>query len=437
MRILVDGFNLSLERGTGIATYARNLTYNLKDLGHTVDVLYGHMLAPPKYPAAREMDFFDPDGQQRRRRRFDHLKFLATFWRTRVARPVPHTNLVIESEFRSRMPRYDRLLNATNLFNGANLAYRLLGMKTRVSPSSEPPDIAHWTCPLPIYMPGVKNIYTVHDLIPMRLPFTTLDHNQRFVRMVEWIAKTADHIVTVSETSKRDIVNLLGVPEEKVSTTYQSVEIPARYLDKAPDVVASEVKGIFGLDYKGYYLFFGAIEPKKNVGRLIQGYLASGVEEPLVVLGGDAWLADKELSLLAGDYLDHLRSLVTVGDITQTRRKVRRFSYAPFPILISLIKGAKAVVAPSLYEGFGLPALESMLCGTPVITTKEGASSEIVDDAALLVDPYDPNDIRDAILAMNNNPELSAELVQRGRRRAELFSAERYRLKLAELYARL
>jgi hypothetical protein len=271
-------------------------------------------------------------------------------------------------------------------------------------------------------MPGVKNIYTVHDLIPMRLPFTTLDHNQRFVRMVEWIAKTADHIVTVSETSKRDIVNLLGVPEEKVSTTYQSVEIPARYLDKAPDVVASEVKGIFGLDYKGYYLFFGAIEPKKNVGRLIQGYLASGVEEPLVVLGGDAWLADKELSLLAGDYLDHLRSLVTVGDITQTRRKVRRFSYAPFPILISLIKGAKAVVAPSLYEGFGLPALESMLCGTPVITTKEGASSEIVDDAALLVDPYDPNDIRDAILAMNNNPELSAELVQRGRRRAKLFS---------------
>lgn len=439
MRILVDGYNLSLEKGTGIATYARNLTYNLKHLGHEVDVLYGYKLPGLKFSSAREMAFFDPESQvvQKWQGRLSQLRFLATAWRNRVAATIPHTGLVIDTGFKSRLPRFDRLLNVDNIFSGATIAHRYFGVSSTVVVKRQLPDIAHWTYPLPVRIKDTKNIYTIHDLIPMRLPYTTLDDNRRFVQMVEWIAATADHIVTVSETSKRDIINLLGVPETKVTNTYQSVELPEAYRDKPADIVANEIKGIFGLDYKEYFLFFGAIEPKKNLGRLIEGYLAAEIETPLVVIGEEAWMAKKELSLLEGDHVDHLSSLVRFGDITQMKRKIRRFKYAPFPVLISLIKGAKAVVVPSLYEGFGLPALESMLCGTPVITTKEGASPEIVGDGAILVDPYNPSEIREAVLALHQNPELAGDMVFRGKRRAAFFSSERYRQNLTELYLRL
>lgn len=438
-RILVDGYNLSLEKGTGIATYARNLTFAVKEIGHTVDVLYGLRLPPPKYAAAREMTFFDPAGRSPPRwvDNYERMLFAATCWTSRLARPVPRTGLVIETNFRARMPRFDGLFNIDGLYAKASGLHRYLGLPTTVRFDGSGPDVAHWTCPLPIRAKGAKNIYTIHDLVPMRLPFTTLDVNQRFVRLMQWIAATADHIVTISETSKRDIVNLLGVPEEKITNTYQAVDIPQAYLDKPQDVVADEVKGMFGLDHKGYFLFFGAIEPKKNLGRLIQGYLASGLKQPLVIVGEEAWLSDQELRFLAGDHVDHLSRLVRLGEVTQMRRDIRRFGYAPFPVLISLIRGAIAVAAPSLYEGFGLPALEAMLCGTPVITSSEGASPEIAGDAALLVDPYDPSQIRDALRAIAGNAERAGDLIEKGRRRAAFFSKEKYQADLAKLYAKL
>ncbi|MBN9070757.1 MAG: glycosyltransferase [Rhizobiales bacterium] len=435
---MVDGLNLSLEKGTGIATYARNLTFALKDLGHEVDMLYGLRLPSPKHQAAREMTFFDPAGRQPCWiDHYERTRFAATWWRARTAKPVPRTGMVIETNFRSRMPRFDRLFNVDGLYTNAAGLHRYLGLTTTVQFGGIGPDVAHWTCPLPIRAKGMRNIYTIHDLVPMRLPFTTLDINYRFVQLVEQIAATADHIVTISETSKRDIINLLGVPEEKVTNTYQAVYIPDAYLQKPQNLVADEVKGMFGLDYKRYILFFGAIEPKKNLGRLIQGYMASGLEEPLVIVGEEAWLAAPELRFLLGDHGDHLSRLVQSGDTTRVQRDVRRFGYAPFPVLVSLIRGAAAVAAPSLYEGFGLPALEAMLCGTPVITSKEGASPEIAGDGALLVDPYDPSDIRDALRAAVHNRELAGDLMEKGKRRAAYFSQERYRESLAALYAKL
>ena len=438
-RILVDGYNLALEKGTGIATYARNLTFALKDIGHTVDMLYGMRLPHPKHPAAREMAFFDPASgfPPPWVNHYERTRFAATWWRSRLAEPVPRTGFVIDTNFRARLPYFDSLFNVDGLYAKANGLQRYLGLPTTVRFAGPSPDIAHWTCPLPIRAKRTKNIYTIHDLVPMRLPFTTLDNNRRFVQLMEWIAATADHIVTISETSKRDIVNLLGVAEEKVTNTYQAVDIPDAYLHKPQDIVVDELKGMFGLDYKGYILFFGAIEPKKNLGRLIQGYLASGIEQPLVVVGEEAWLSKPELRFLDGNHKDHLSRLVQSGDTTRMQRDIRHFGYAPFPALISLIRGATAVAAPSLYEGFGLPALEAMLCGTPVITSKEGASAEIAGDGALLVDPYDPSDIRNALRTVVNNSELSADLAEKGRRRAAAFSKEKYQASLTELYAKL
>src|SRR5690606_26891399 len=147
---------------------------------------------------------------------------------------------------------------------------------SRVFPSRKP-DLVHWTYPLPRRVPGVPNVYTLHDLVPLRLPYTTLDKKPRYLKLLQWICRTAAHIVTVSENSKRDIVEILGVDPNKVTNTYETAHIPDEHRLKPEELVRDEVEGTFGLTYKEYFLFFGSIEPKKNIGRMIAGYLQSGV----------------------------------------------------------------------------------------------------------------------------------------------------------------
>jgi glycosyltransferase involved in cell wall biosynthesis len=117
--------------------------------------------------------------------------------------------------------------------------------------------------------------------------------------------------------------------------------------------------------------------------------------------------------------------------------RVRRYDYLPFRLLVSLIRGARATLLPSLYEGFGLPVLESMLLGTPVISSTEGALPEIAGDAALLVDPYDALALRRAIMAIDADADLRRELSDRGLRQAEKFSPQAYAHRLEDLYRKL
>ncbi len=133
-----------------------------------------------------------------------------------------------------------------------------------------------------------------------------------------------------------------------------------------------------------------------------------------MLLGKTAWKAGEELRFLnegSNRYLEQLDNL------TFTRDRVRRFDYAPFPLLVSLIRGAKALVFPSLYEGFGLPVLEAMSLGTPVITSNTASIPEVAGDAALLVDPYDPRAIADAIKTISTDAALRETLSARGGRR--------------------
>jgi glycosyltransferase involved in cell wall biosynthesis len=246
------------------------------------------------------------------------------------------------------------------------------------------------------------------------------------------IAKKADHIVTVSENSKQDIMKYLGVEEARVTNTYQAVDIPEVYRTRPLDVVAQDIGGIFGLGLRNYFLFYGALEPKKNVGRLIQAYLAANVDMPLVVISGASWAAEREGRLLeqmiSDDDREHKERL---------RRKIRRYDYLSFPLLMSLVRGARAVLFPSLYEGFGLPVLEAMSLGTPVITATESSLPEIGGDAVLQVNPYDTDAIRKAIVAVASDDGLCAELSQRGLVQAEKFSPAIYRQRLTALYASL
>jgi glycosyltransferase involved in cell wall biosynthesis len=434
-RLFIDGHNLALDQGTGVATYARNLSFALGRLGFGVGVLYGTRPTHSVDPLIREIAFFDervgeaPQWIEVLRRA--HRMVTAPFGERAVR--VPITGQVIATTFRDRLPHFDEIWNAQHLFQQAHAYFRVAkGPLTVRMPKR--PDLMHWTYPLPVHMPRVQNIYTLHDLVPLRLPYTTLDHKRRYFRLARHIARRAAHIVTVSENSRRDIINLLGVPEERVTNTWQSVEIPRRLAEAPMQSVRAEVAGSFGLEAGRYWLFFGAIEPKKNVGRMIQAFLASGAEGPLVIVGKKAWKSEGELKLL---FDDHVRFLVQEGQEIRRRHKVMLLDYAPFRLLVSLIRGARAVLFPSLYEGFGLPALEAMLLGTPVVTSNTSSMPEVVGDAAISVDPYDVSALVRAIQAVDGDAELRARLAAAGPRRAAQFSPERYAARLEALYGRL
>ncbi|NMJ41606.1 glycosyltransferase family 4 protein [Roseomonas sp. JC162] len=436
-RIFIDGYNLALEQGTGVATYARNLSFALRDLGAEVGVLYGTKASTISMnPLIREIAFFDPRvGRPSKWVQALHTtrRLLSTPF-GEIATQVPITGRVVRETYRSRLPHFDHLWNVQNLFDAQRLHFNVYRNRMNVHFRS-PPDVMHWTYPLALKITGARNVYTMHDLVPLRLPYTTLDNKRGYFRLVRQLSRRADHIFTVSEASKRDIVNLLGMPEERVSNTYQAVEIPKKYAEKPIDEVRTEIEGTFGLEHKRYFLFFGAIEPKKNVGRMIEAYLASGVEDPLVIVGKKAWKSRQELRLLSDN--EHIRYLLTRNGITETRHRVRHIDYAPFPLLVSLIRGAKAVLFPSLYEGFGLPALEAMLLGTPVMTSNTSSMPEVVGDAALQVDPYDVRGMVDAIRSLDRDQDLRGRLSQAGPGQASLFSAERYQTRLREAYTKV
>ncbi|MEO1220458.1 MAG: glycosyltransferase family 1 protein [Pseudomonadota bacterium] len=424
-RILIDGYNLAMAKGTGIATYARNLCEEVSGLGHEVSVLYGERIAEDDDPLLREISFFDPlelpKGKFRKAMRAIRSGARSPF--TLTPRELDLSDKVVTHAFAERMPTCRRIFNGEDLFHRANAGFAIgRGFSKVQMPAGM--DLAHWTYPLPIEVKGAANIYTMHDLVPLRLPYTTLDNKRAYLKLVKQIASRADHIVTVSESSKRDIMDLLQVPEDRITNTYQSVALPDDALKFSDEEVARIVEGGFDVGYKDYYLFWGSIEPKKNLHRMIEGYLASGVEAPLVIVGARAWKSEEELRLVK-DSGKHGKS------------RIIQLSYCPQGTLINLIRGAKAALFPSLYEGFGLPALEAMTLGTPVIGSNTASLPEVIADAGLQVDPYDSKAIASAFKQMDTDEGLREELSVKGKHQAELFSPSAYRKRLDALYGKL
>ena len=282
----------------------------------------------------------------------------------------------------------------------------------------------HWTYPVPVKLAGARNLYTMHDMVPLRLPYTTLDVKKNYHGLVERCAREADHLCTVSEASRDDIVSRFPGAAERLSVTYQASPLPVGTLDAAPEADAQMIEGIFGLRWRGYFLYFGAIEPKKNIGRLIEAYLTTQTRTPLVIVGARAWEADQELKLLGGE----------LGGQHLAHRIVR-LDYLPRKLLLKLVRGAKAVTFPSLYEGFGLPVHEAMLMGTPVLTGNTSSLPEVAGDAALLVDPYDVEAIAVGLRRLDGDDALCADLGARGLVHATRFSVASYEERLARMYA--
>ncbi len=430
--ILYDQSNIANRMGTGVATYARNLATAARNSGFEVEALLSSdVKVDTTNPVLAEIQLYDAQREPM----FRWLEPATSAIQGAVRAPfgyrpreLPRAGAVLQA---TQAPVFKRTYVGTRLFNVARAHFYIHGRFARVSLPS-PPTLFHASFPLPIRVPGCPNIVTIHDLVPLRLPAMTLDNKQYFFRLIQQHLKQADHIVTVSEFSRQEIISLFGVPEARITNTYQAVTLPARALAKSDDMVADEVTNLFDLDPGNYYLFLGALEPKKNVGRLIDAYAASGSRRPLVIAGGQGWQNKAELERIEDTRFSNYR--VTEYTISKVKR-VRRITYLPLEQLVTLMRGARALLFPSLYEGFGLPVLEAMTLGTPVMTSNVTSLPEVAGDAALLVDPYDTSAMAAAIRRLDNDTDLLGELSDRGRIQAEKFSMANYEAQVRRVYA--
>lgn len=426
MKISIDAFNIALTHGTGVASYGRNLVHAATGLGHHPAILFGANVSHSKVALLNEIALAEGNPHEERRAPLailarDALHGLKGVFSAHAAREISLSGRVI-LPYNLQLDAA-RFWNVQSLYRTADIAFRATGAFTRAKLPDI--DLAHWTYPLPVRIPGARNVYTLHDLVPLRLPYTTADVKRSYYRLCKRIARDADHIITVSECSRRDIIEILGVEEARVTNLYQSSDVGKMLGDISQDEIARYVEGLLGVGLREYFLFFGAIEPKKNIARLLEAYLGSGSRTPLVIVGAPGWGSERDTKLL--------KSMTALD----TRRRIIWLGYLPREMLVRLISGARATFFPSLYEGFGLPVLESMALGTPVITSAGSSLGEVGGDAAYYVDPYDVRSIAAAIIALDSDADLRAERAARGIQQAERFSLRAYQDRLADLYRTL
>ena len=223
-------------------------------------------------------------------------------------------------------------------------------------------------------------------------------------------------------------MSLFAVDPDRLTNTYQSSPPPPTFNASGEVEDHAIVESLFGLPPRGFYLFFGAADPKKNLPRVVDAYLASQTRRPLVVVSSRDWGMAEAVGGLGEGGTVYGR---------KPEQRIIQLSYLPRDMLFRLIRAARAVLFPSLYEGFGLPALEAIQLGTPVIGSTTGAVPEVVGEGGLLVDPYDFSAIADAIRAIDGNEALVARLGAAGLAPALLFSDQAFADRLDELYAKL
>ena len=268
-------------------------------------------------------------------------------------------------------------------------------------------------------------VVTIHDCIHLRFPQYLPNRAALYYArtMMTIAARRAQRILTVSEASKGDILHYLDVPAAKVEVIYNALD--AQLADPPTPEEVDRVRERFQLN-SPFVLYTGNIKPHKNLDRLIEAF-------SLVRRSG---LEDIKL-LIIGDEISKYPNLRRLVHRFQLHQHVRFLGFVPDNTLAVLYQLASVFVFPSLYEGFGLPPLEAMAAGTPVITSNVSSLPEVVGDAALLIDPMNASAIADAIGRVLGDTSLRAELIRRGRERVKRFSWERSAARVFEVYSEL
>jgi glycosyltransferase involved in cell wall biosynthesis len=422
LNVLVDGLYRFEAQGSGISTYSRTLGDGLSALGCNVSWLSGASMAGGRPDAlADEVALADrPPQLSGLRERAQTIRRMGQGLTSAsvTARPLTSTGAVFANQ---GAPSPNSVFLAPDIFVKAHYRHMLLRQFTDIRAAAKF-DVLHLTAPLPVRMAGVKTVTTIHDLVPIRLPWTTPDNKSEFIDRVRTSAKLSDLIITVSEASKRDIVEILDMDPDRVAVTWQPSDLATLTDQEREDL--PRVLSRFGLAEQGYALFVGAIEPKKNLRRLIEAFLETDSDMPLVIVGRKAWMWEDEIG-----FIEALSEA--------PRSRLRFMGYAERDDLRRLYAGAQMFLFPSLYEGFGLPPLEAMNAGCPVLASDRGSLPEVCGDGAGYADAMDRDDLRRKIEQMMGDQGLRARLSDAGRKRAQAFSKDAYVSSLASAYAKL
>jgi len=289
---------------------------------------------------------------------------------------------------------------------------------------------------VPLLMPK-PYVVTVHDV--SRLLYDSLAgwrHDLRRLRLKRGLMR-AKKVIAVSDATRQDVETLLGVPLDHIQLIYNAPD--PRFFDHAPpsdaraggpDALAHEQRRILER-YQitaPYLLYAGTIRPQKNIPRLVEAFAVVRGELENHPVYGDLRL------VIIGDELSRYPAVRRAVVQSRMANSVRFLGFVPFDTLRVFYESAAAFVFPSLYEGFGLPPLEAMACGTPVVTSNVSSLPEVVGEAAMIVNPENVFDIARGIKEVLLDDELRRRLIESGLRQAQSFSWERTASEVLETY---
>src|SRR5262245_28866640 len=317
---------------------------------------------------------------------------------------VYHANARAADEWRGRFPNFAvRLLPPPTPLVRVPVA---LAFELRFRPV----DLLHVQYTAPPFCPAPV-VVTIHDLAFEHLPETFTRRGSLQLKLtVRRTARKAARIATVSEYSRQDIISTYKLPPDKVVVTHNGVE--SRFTSSPGSANESQsIRSRFGID-RDYILAVGSLQPRKNLVRLIRAYAElrkqhHSFSHQLVIVGRKLWLADQIFEEVARQ---------------KWSKDVILTDYVDDQDLPALYRSASLFVYPSLFEGFGLPPLEAMACGTPVITSNTSSLPEVTGDAAVLIDPYNDQELAQSIIRIINDRSLQAQLREKGISQARKFT---------------
>jgi glycosyltransferase involved in cell wall biosynthesis len=277
---------------------------------------------------------------------------------------------------------------------------------------------------LPPTLSTTRKIVTVHDMSFVRVPDAASPSLKAYLKMVvPRSVRSADHVIADSQATKDDLIGLYNTPAEKITVLLSGID--SRYQSITDFVILLTMRSKYKIPQTSYLFTVGTVQPRKNYSRVIRALKIlreRGYDLCLVIAGGKGWLEGEMYQ--------------TIRDTGMTDY-VHLIGFADEADLPALYSGAVCTTFPSLYEGFGFPVLESMACGTPVVTSNVSSLPQVAGDAALLVDPLDVEAIARAIQRILDDSELRQTLIQRGFEQVKHFTWEKSAHKLVQIYQKV
>jgi glycosyltransferase involved in cell wall biosynthesis len=295
-----------------------------------------------------------------------------------------------------------------DIYRKAQRKFRLTGKITRFDCGVEL-DIFHWSHPVPLSAKGCCNIYTIHDIIPILAPALSAIEPRRFTKLITELIAGGANFTAVSQQTAKEFIAWTGIDPARVFCTYQWVPAIQPELPTPDSLLPSS-----------YFLVLGRVEPRKNIARIVAAWQQADTGIPLVIAGpGGHWSSKRDKS-----DLDALLS--TPGII--------RLGWTDDETADRIILHSRALLMPSLAEGFGLPIAEAMAAGVPVIGARSALAEEICGDAAMLVDPHCTKEMADAIRDINADDDLRVAKTAQGKLAMARFNADNFTTNLRNAY---